>query len=76
MKTIYISKRKTKKIKEYYRDLTLVTEYKCFCKKGKIIEENVQGFNDHIAYLECEECEKKYGGYLDFTPTDWIVDEL
>ena len=43
MGTINISKRKTKKIKEYYRDLTLVTEYKCFCKKYNFLYMRVWG---------------------------------
>lgn len=75
MATINISKKKTKLIDEYYDNITLVKVYKCFCGKGKIIEEDVRGFNDHYAYLECPECEKKYSSYLDFTHTDWIVDE-
>ena len=41
MATINISKKKTKLLDEYYDNITLVKVYKCFCGKGKIIEENV-----------------------------------
>ena len=81
MGSINISKRKTKLIKEEatYPDgansPTIVKTYKCFCKKGFIIEERVVGFNDHFATLECEECEKKYHSFLSFYGDTWVVDE-
>ena len=46
--------------------------YKCFCGKGKIEEEHVWGFNDHIVTLSCKECEKKYRSYMDFSYEGWI----
>ena len=80
MKTKYISKRVTKLLeeKDTYPDgansPTHVKVYRCFCKKGKIIEERVLGFNDHYAYFECDACDEKYA-YIDFAGNDWIVDE-
>ena len=50
------------------------TEYlafECFCGKGKIIEEHVWGFNDHIVSLECKECLKKYSSYMSFCGNGW-----
>ena len=35
-------------------------EYKCPCGKGKIIYENVRGFDDSYAFFKCKTCEKKY----------------
>ena len=35
-------------------------EYECACGKGKIIEENVPGFDDHYTWIACEECKKNY----------------
>jgi len=79
LKTVYISKKKTELLKteEAYPDganyPTIVKTYRCFCKKGYIFEEIVRGFNDHIAYLECDKCEEKYATYLDFIKDDWIA---
>lgn len=73
MKKVYIERKKIKKLKveDVYPDgansPTRVTTYKCFCKKGNIVEEDVVGFNDHIMYLECEKCEKKYSKYIYFS---------
>ena len=39
---------------------TEVTTYKCPCKKGFIVYENVRGFGDRYAYFKCKACEKKY----------------
>ena len=39
---------------------TEVTTYKCPCGKGRIVYENVRGFNDRYAYFECKACERKY----------------
>lgn len=39
---------------------TTRTEYVCPCGKGKIVYESVGGFNDRWAFIECEECKKKY----------------
>lgn len=39
---------------------TVRTEYECPCGKGKIISEQVSGFGEYEAYMECEECDKKY----------------
>ena len=71
--------KKTKKIKTYeeYPDGANVphihTEYKCFCKKGKIIETNVPGFEFFIT-LECEKCEEKYHPFIDQCGRkEWIV---
>ena len=46
--------------------------FKCFCGKGKIVEEHVWGFNDHIVTLECKECLKEYSSYMGFSGNDWI----
>ncbi len=46
--------------------------FKCFCGKGKIVEEHVWGFGDHIVVLECKQCEKKYASYMEFCGDDWI----
>ncbi len=35
-------------------------EYACPCGKGKVIYENVRGFHDNYAWIECEECSKLY----------------
>lgn len=35
-------------------------EYLCPCKKGKIVYENVRGFNDYFAIIECPKCAKNY----------------
>ncbi len=44
-------------------------EYACPCGKGKVIYENVVGFHDSYAWIECEHCSKTYdvkcgNGYL------------
>ena len=39
---------------------TEVSVYKCPCKKGFIVYENVRGFDDSYAYFKCKDCEKKY----------------
>ena len=78
MNVDYISKEETKVIssKVTYpkgaNSPTYVTTYKCFCGKGKLIEERVAGFNDHFAYLKCRRCSKKYS-YVDFAGSDWEV---
>lgn len=35
-------------------------EYKCPCGKGKIIYENVPGFDDDYAIMKCRKCKKLY----------------
>lgn len=37
-------------------------EYLCPCGKGRVIEEhdNIPGFNEHDAWLQCPECSKIY----------------
>ena len=35
-------------------------EYACPCGKGKIIDTRVLGFGDYCAWIECENCERKY----------------
>jgi hypothetical protein len=39
---------------------TEVSVYKCPCKKGRIVYENVRGFDDRYAYFQCKTCESKY----------------
>lgn len=46
--------------------------FECFCGKGKIIEEHVWGFGDHIVMLECKQCLKKYSSYMSFCGNDWM----
>lgn len=43
------------------------SEYECPCGKGKIIEvnDNIPGFRDRDAFIQCTECSKKYD--LDFS---------
>ena len=80
MKVSYISKTTTKLLneKESYpkgaNSPTLIKTYECFCKKGKIIEERVIGFNDHFAYFKCRTCSRKYS-YLEFSGNDWAAYE-
>lgn len=45
--------------------LTVITKYRCPCGRGKIVEENTPGFNDHFVTLECKRCLKKFHGYID-----------
>lgn len=37
-------------------------EYLCPCGNGRVIEEhdNIPGFREHDAWLQCPECSKKY----------------
>lgn len=39
---------------------TIVTEYACGCGAGKIVTEQVPGFGDYTAEIQCEHCKKKY----------------
>ena len=39
---------------------TQTVVYACPCGKGRIVYENVRGFDDRCAYFECKVCEKKY----------------
>ena len=78
METKLISKTETKLIssKSTYKDganvPTYITKYKCFCGKGKIIEERIPGFDDHYAFIKCRRCSKKYS-YIDFAGSEWEV---
>lgn len=77
----YISKSKTKMLKSKgtypngANSPTTITNYEFFCGKGKIVEENVRGFNYHFAEIRCKVCNKKYLESLDFSGDDWIVYE-
>lgn len=44
---------------------TIVTEYRCLCKEGKLVEYNTVGFNDHFVTLECKKCLRKFQPYVD-----------
>ena len=50
---------------------TIIKTYECLCGKGKIVEENTPGFNDHFVTLECKECLKKYRSYVDIIGYDF-----
>ena len=39
---------------------TQTITYECPCGKGRIVYENVRGFDDKYAYFECKVCDKKY----------------
>lgn len=52
---------------------TYITEYKCFCGLGKIVEENTPGFNDHFITLSCKRCLEEYCSFIDMCGNDWIV---
>ena len=71
--------KKTNKIetKDKYPDgansPTVVQTYECFCGKGKIIDENVIGFNDRTITLKCEHCQKEYRSYIYLSGNDWKV---
>ena len=56
---------------------TMHYEYRCFCKKGLIIEEDVIGFDDHFITIECDECLEKYHPFIDvsFKKRKWVVYE-
>ena len=32
---------------------TIIKKYSCPCGRGKLVEENTIGFNDHFVTLEC-----------------------
>ena len=75
----WVEKKKTKlllnvdKYPDGANSLTRHLEYQCFCKKGKIVEENVVGFNDHYVVLECKSCLKKYHYFIDLYIDGWKV---
>lgn len=57
-----------KRIEKYPRGAnspTIVTKYKCLCGRGKIVEHNTVGFNDHFVTLECRRCLKTYHPFID-----------
>ena len=72
-----VKKTKLLKEEELYPDgansPTIHREYRCFCKKGLIIEENTIGFSDHFITIECEKCLKKYEPFIDECGYDWLV---
>ena len=39
---------------------TIRVEYICPCRCGKIIYEQVVGFDDRYIFIDCPECNKKY----------------
>ena len=44
---------------------TIIKKYKCPCGRGKIIEQNTIGFNDHFVTLNCRRCLKTYQPFVD-----------
>ena len=54
---------------------TVITKYKCFCGRGRIIEEDVRGFNDHFITIKCRRCLKKYQSFIDICGNKWKVYE-
>ena len=79
MKEIEIKKTKLLSQREKYpkgaNSPTIVTKYKCLCGLGRIIEENVIGFNDHFITIRCIRCLRKYQPFIDQIGDEWIVYE-
>ena len=50
---------------------TIITKYRCPCGKGKIVEENTPGFDDHFVTLECKRCLKSFKSYIDIIGDDF-----
>ena len=55
---------------------TYITTYECLCGKGKIVEDNTVGFNDHFVTFECRNCEKKYHSFIDIIGYDFVFYEI
>ena len=77
MEEIKVKRTKLLSSKNEYRDgvnsPTVINKYRCLCGLGKIVEENVIGFNDHFAYIKCKLCLLKYQSFVDFCGDEWIV---
>lgn len=77
MDGIRVKKTKLLKVEEKYpkgaNSPTIHKEYVCFCGKGKIIEEDVIGFNDHFIDIKCRHCLKEYHDFIDIYINDWMV---
>ena len=39
---------------------TIITKYRCPCRKGKVANERVPGFGDDYYVIECPVCDEKY----------------
>ena len=50
---------------------TIITKYKCLCGWGKIVEEDVRGFNDHFVTIKCFRCRRKYHPFVDIIGDEW-----
>lgn len=40
---------------------TIVTRYRCPCRKGTIANERIPGFGEDYFVIECPVCDEKYG---------------
>lgn len=72
---IDIEELKKLKTKETYpkgaNSPTVITKYVCPCGKGKIVESNTVGFNDHFVTLKCRKCLKTYHPFIDISGSDF-----
>ena len=79
-KYVPIKKMKKISVEEMYpnnaNSPTYVTTYECLCGKGKVVEENTVGFNDHFVTLNCSVCKKKYRQYIDIIGYDFVFYEI
>ena len=79
MEKVEVAKTRVLSSKNYYpkgaNSPTVITKYKCLCGWGKIIEENVIGFDDHFINIKCRRCLKKYHPFVDILGNEWVVYE-
>ena len=40
---------------------TIVTRYRCPCRRGTIANERIPGFGEDYFVIECPRCDEKYG---------------
>ena len=64
-------KRRKEKYPRGANSPTITTVYKCLCGKGKIVEENTIGFNDHFVTLECRKCLKTHHPFVDIVGNEF-----
>lgn len=73
--SIRISDLSVKRRKEKYpkgaNSPTFITVYTCPCGRGKVVESNTVGFDDHFVTLACRACLKKYHPFVDIVGYDF-----